>query len=165
MAAAMIGFFSSVYGQDRPVMTVVEPNRSDCLYRTAQANDGKLHYVTGSMDTIMAGLACGEPCSIGWEVLKDCVDHFISCPEYTAAKGMRILGNPEATDPRIISGESGAVTTGCVAEIMTNPRLESIRRALQLDKTSRVLCFSTEGNTDQDHYRAIVWDGTYPSKG
>ena len=41
----------------------------------------------------MAGLACGEPCSIGWNVLRDYADNFISCPDYAAAQGMRVLGN------------------------------------------------------------------------
>ena len=163
MAAAMIGFFSALYGNDRPVMTVVEPNKADCLYRTAEAKDGKLHFVTGQMDTIMAGLACGEPCSIGWEILKNYTDNFISCPDYVAAKGMRMLGNPAANDWRVISGESGAATFGCIAEIMTNPELKPIKEALKLNENSRVLCFSTEGDTDRENYRAVVWDGRFPS--
>ncbi len=164
LATAMIGFFSGVYGKNRPIMTVVEPNRADCLYRTAEANDGKLHFVTGQMDTLMAGLACGEPCSIGWEILKYYTDHFISCPDYVAAKGMRILGNPIGDETRVISGESGAATIGCVAEIMTNPDLKYIKEAIKLDDTSSVLFFSTEGDTDSESYRAIVWDGRYPSE-
>lgn len=164
LAASMIGFFSDIYGKDRPIMTVVEPNRADCLYRTAEANDGKLRFVKGQLDTLMAGLACGEPCSIGWEILKNYTDHFISCPDYVAAKGMRILANPIGEEKRVISGESGAATIGCVAEIMTNPDLEHIKEALKLDENSRVLFFSTEGDTDRESYRAIVWDGRYPSE-
>lgn len=163
MAGAIAGFFSSVYGEDRPIITIVEPNKADCLFRTAEANDSELHFVTGQMDTIMAGLACGEPCSIAWQVLKNCADHFISCPDYVAAKGMRILGNPIRGDKSMISGESGAAAFGCVAEIMTNPMFKNIRKELQLDETSRVLFFSTEGDTDRKNYRAIVWDGKYPS--
>ena len=60
----------------------------------------------------MAGLACGEPNIIGWEVLKSCSKVFVSCPDWVAAKGMRILGNPLKEDKRVVSGESGAVTTG-----------------------------------------------------
>ena len=68
MAGAVAGFFASVYGEERPLITIVEPSQADCLFRTAEAADGKLHFVTGQMCTIMAGLACGEPCSIGWNV-------------------------------------------------------------------------------------------------
>ena len=161
MAGAMAGFFASLYSEDKPIITVVEPNRADCLFRTAKANDGALHFVTGDMDTIMAGLACGEPCSIAWEVLSDCADHFLSVPEYAAAKGMRILGNPAGNDDRVISGESGASAFGAVAAIMTEPELAPIRESLELDRNSRVLFFSTEGATDRENYRAIVWDGKY----
>lgn len=162
MAAAIAGLFTSIYGKERPVIVIVEPNRADCLYRTAKANDGQRHFVTGSMDTIMAGLACGEPSSIGWGILADCADHFLSCPDYAAAKGMRILGNPASGDRRVISGESGAAAFGCVAEIMTNPGLSQMKERLGLDENSRVLFFSTEGDTDRENYRAIVWDGKFP---
>ena len=163
MAAAIAGLFAAIHGEARPIITIVEPNKADCIFRTAQANDGKLHFVTGDMDTIMAGLACGEPCSIGWEILRDYADHFISCPDYVAAKGMRILGNPAAGDDRVISGESGASCFGCVAEIMTNPELVWLREKLGLDENARVLFFSTEGDTDKENYRSIVWDGKYSS--
>lgn len=163
MAGAVTGFFSNVYKEDRPIITIVEPNKADCLFRTAEANDGKLHFVTGDMNTIMAGLACGEPCSIGWNVLHSYADNFISCPDYAAAKGMRILGNPEGKDGKVISGESGAATIGCVAEIMTNPDLAWLKEKLQLDENSKVLFFSTEGDTDKENYKAVVWDGKYPS--
>jgi len=164
MAGAIAGFFASVYGEDRPRIVIVEPNKADCIYRTAEAADGKLHCVSGDMDTIMAGLACGEPCGLAWEILKHCADHFISCPDYVAAKGMRMLGNPAGQDGRLISGESGASTFGCAAEIMTNPELAWMKDELGLDGHSRVLFFSTEGDTDKENYRAIVWDWKHPAR-
>ncbi len=164
MAGAVTGLFAACCGENRPVVTIVEPEKANCLYQTAKANDGQRHFVTGEMNTIMAGLACGEPCSIGWNILADYADHFISCPDYVAAKGMRILGNPAGKDDRVISGESGAATFGCVAEIMTNPALAWMKEKLGLNETSRVLFFSTEGDTDRENYRAIVWDGKYPSR-
>lgn len=162
MAGAVTGFFASIYGEERPVITIVEPNKADCVYRTAEAADGKLHFVTGEMNTIMAGLACGEPCSIGWNVLRDYADNFISCPDYMAAQGMRILASPVKGDQQIISGESGAAAFGCVTEIMRDPKYGDIREKLGLNENSRVLFFSTEGDTDKENYRSIVWDGAYP---
>lgn len=108
MAGAMTGFFSNLYQEEKPTIVIVEPAKADCLYRTAKADDGKLHNVTGEMHTIMAGLACGEPCSIGWEVLKGYADAFVRCPEYVAADGMRILAAPAKGDEAIVAGESGA---------------------------------------------------------
>lgn len=163
LAGAVAGFFDQAYPNDRPIITIVEPNKADCIYRTAEARDGQRHFVTGDMDTIMAGLACGEPNTISWEVLKNCADNFVSCPDYTAAKGMRLLGNPLPGDRQVISGESGAATTGLLAEILQKPELGWMKEKLQLDTSSRVLLFSTEGDTDRDNYRKIVWDGLYPS--
>ncbi len=163
MAGAVAGFFANYYGGDCPVITVVEPHNANCLFRTAQAGDGRLHNVGGNLSTIMAGLACGEPCSIAWRVLEACAQNFLSVPDYVAAKGMRVLGSPLGGDPRIISGESGAATAGLVAEIMENDAHIQLRRQLKLDRDSRILCISTEGDTDRENYRKIVWDGQCPS--
>lgn len=160
-AGAVQGFFASVYGENRPITTIVEPNKANCIYKTVEKNDGKLHFVTGDMDTIMAGLACGEPCRIGYEVLRDYSDNFVSCPDYVTAKGMRVMGNPIGDDKKIISGESGAVTLGLVAEIMENKELAWLKEKLKLDGNSRILCFSTEGDTDKENYRDIVWNGKH----
>ncbi len=111
------------------------------------------------MDTIMVGLACGEPNPMGWRILWDYADVFISCPDHIAANGMRILGNPLREDPRIVSGESGAVTTGILVEILRNEHMKEIREQLLLDKDSKILVWSTEGDTDRVNYRKIVWDG------
>ena len=86
----MAGYFTNVYTENKPVITVVEPNKADCLFRTAKAADGQMHFVTEEMNTIMAGLACGEPCPIAWEVLRGCADDFISFPDYAAAKGEKV---------------------------------------------------------------------------
>ena len=163
MAGALAAFFSDYYQKEKPTIIIVEPNKADCIYRTAQADDGKLHVVTGEMNTIMAGLACGEPCTVGWDMLKNYADYFVSMPDYVAAKGMRILGNPITGDEKIISGESGASTTGFVAELMMNESLGYLRKMIGINKESKVLCFSTEGDTDKKNYRDIVWDGLHPS--
>ncbi|NLO84383.1 MAG: diaminopropionate ammonia-lyase [Clostridiales bacterium] len=161
MASAMAAFLSSYYGKDRPIITVIEPEKANCLFNTAKANDGKLHFVTGEMNTIMAGLACGEPCTIGWEVLKDCVDAFISCPDYVAADGMRIMAAPVKGDEAVISGESGAATLGCVANILMDSDLSELKQQLKIDENSRLLFISTEGDTDKKNYRDVVWGGKY----
>lgn len=162
MAGAITGFFADLYGEDCPIITIVEPDKADCIYKTAKENDGTLHVVTGSLDTIMAGLACGEPCSIGWNILRDYADNFVSIPDYVAAKGMRVLGNPLGNDKRVISGESGAATLGLVAEVLSTKEWNWLRERLKLDEKTKILCISTEGDTDKKNYRDIVWDGLYP---
>ena len=142
---------------------IVESNLADCLYKSAIANDEQPRIVTGDMATIMAGLACGEPNRIGWEVLRDYSDAFFSCPDEVAAKGMRLLGNPLGTDSRVISGESGAVTAGLLALLLEKKDLLDAKDSLKFDKDSHILLISTEGDTDPDKYRSVVWDGEYPS--
>lgn len=159
LAAGVQGVFASIYKDDCPTTTIVESNLADCLYRSAVAGDGVARSVGGDMQTIMAGLACGEANTIGWEILKNHSSMFVSCPDWVAAYGMRVLGSPLKNDPHVISGESGAVTTGLLVEIMKNDEYKELREKLNLNKDSKVLLFSTEGDTDPDKYRSIVWDG------
>ena len=159
MSGAMSAFFADCYREGRPTVVIVEPDAADCAFRTAEADDGVLHKVDGDLASIMVGLSCGEPCTIGWEMLRRYADHFVSVTDETAERGMRILANPVGGDTPIVSGESGAVTIGLVAELMTNENLADIRDAIGLGATSRVLCISTEGNTDKESYQRIVYGG------
>ncbi|HHD2752110.1 TPA: diaminopropionate ammonia-lyase [Clostridium perfringens] len=158
LAGAVQGFFASEFGEECPKTIIVESNLADCFYKSAIADDGEARFVGGDMQTIMAGLACGEPNTIGWEVLKNHSTAFVSCPDWVSAKGMRILGNPLKGDEKVTSGESGAVTTGLLYEIMTNEDYKDLKEALELNENSRVLLFSTEGDTDPEKYREIVWN-------
>ena len=163
-AAAVQAFLVNAYHDAPPKVIIVEPNAADCIFKSFEADDGKAKFVGGEMNTIMAGLACGEPNTIGWEILRNLSDMAISCPDWVSAYGMRVLGNPLGSDERVISGESGALPAGIASLIMTSDKLLPIRKALCIDETSRILVFSTEGDTDPEKYRSIVWNGEYPSK-
>ncbi|HHN8468950.1 diaminopropionate ammonia-lyase [Clostridioides difficile] len=162
LAGAVQGYVASIY-DECPITVVVEADEADCYYKSAEAGDGKPRFVGGDMPTIMAGLACGEPNTIGFEVLKNHAAAFVSAPDWVSAKGMRTLGNPLNGDEKVISGESGAVTTGLLVAAMEREDLADLRIDLKLDENSRILLISTEGDTDPDKYRSIVWDGEYPS--
>ncbi len=162
LAASVIGFYRQLFGVNDPVAVVVEPDKAACLYQSAQIGDGKPHSFSGDLDTIMAGLACGDPSPLAWGILRDCADMFLSCPDYVAAKGMRVYGVPLRGDPFIVSGESGAVTLGALMFIMERPELRDLRERLGLDRSSQVLLINSEGNTDPNHFRRIVWDGADP---
>ncbi len=161
MAAAVTGFLADAYGADCPKIVILESEQADCYYRTAAANDGTLHLVGGEMDTIMAGLACGEPTNLGWPTLRDHAWGFVSLDDSITATGMRILTAPVPGDPRVISGESGAVGLGLCYALMTDERYKDLRDKLELNAGSSVLCFSTEGDTDRNNYRKIVWEGAW----
>ena len=162
MAGAVAAFLAAVYGKNRPQVITVEPFTADCIFRTAQADDGMLHCCDGEqMHTIMAGLCCGEPCSVAWEFLRDCADFAVRMADGIAATGMRVLGNPMPGDERIVSGESGASAFGAAFELLTCPDCAEEREQIGLDAGSVILVISTEGDTDRKNYRDIVWSGKY----
>ena len=164
MAGAMAGFIADYYKERRPLITIVEPNQADCIYRTALANDGQLHTVGGALDSIMAGLCCGEPCSLGWRQLAAYADNFVAMPDRAAALGMRVLGSPMGSDAAVVAGESGAAGFGLAIAALWEQDLAELKRSLQLDAKSVILCISTEGATDVANYRRIMWEGAWSWK-
>ena len=142
----------------------MEPDLADCYYQSGLQGDGKPVNVGGDMQTLMAGLACGEPNIVGFEILKNYATAFLSCPDYVAAKGMRVLAAPLKGDKPVTSGESGAATLGALFNILKDESYAELKKELKLDENSKILFFSTEGDTDPEKYRDIVWDGEYRTK-
>lgn len=164
-AGAVQGYLSHLYGDDRPITIICEPHGANCIYKSMEANDGKPHNVTGDLTTIMAGLACGEPNTISWKILRDNSDFSISCDDSIAARGMRVLSSPLGNDQRVISGESGAVGLGLFTVLCEKKdEYKELMAALKIDENSRILCISTEGDTDVEGYRNVVWNGANCNK-
>ncbi len=161
LAGAVVGYFTNLYPNDPPKFVVMEAKAADCLYRGAVAGDGDPRIVDSDLTTIMAGLACGEPNILSWDILRNHVSAFVSCPDWVSARGMRMLGMPVKGDPSVVSGESGAVGMGLISAIMEDDTYRDLREHLELDRFSQVLMFSTEGDTDPEKYRRILWDGEY----
>ena len=161
LAAAVTGFFANMYGDEKPIITIVEPDVADCIYKSVE----KMERVTvgGAMSTIMAGLACGEPNTFGLQVLFDYAENFINVPDKYAAHGMRVLAAPLQGDPQVISGESGAAPFGAIMKVLTAESLKEYKEVLKIDENSTLLFFSTEGDTDRKNFLDVVWDGKYPS--
>ena len=163
LAGAVVGYFANRFPTDPPKFIVMEAQIADCLYQGAAAGDGKPRVVGGDLQTIMAGLACGEPNTISWDILRNHVTAFLSCPDWVAARGMRMLAAPVKGDQAVCSGESGAVGMGAISTLMEDDVYRELREALELGPDSKVLMFSTEGDTDPEKYREIVWGGAYPT--
>ena len=161
MAAGVAAVLKNAYPENPPTIIVVEPTTADCFYRSAAADDGKRHFAEGDMKTIMAGLACGEPCSLAWDILTHTSDFALTCEDFTAADAMRILGAPLGDDSRIISGESGASGVGAALALLCRPENKAIADEIGLGKDSTILCISTEGATDRERYRDITWHGAF----
>ncbi len=164
MAGSMIGYLANRYEGCRPLFAVVEPENIAGIYYSVKVNDGNPHAAVIQEPTIMAGLNCGEPCTITWPVIRDFADWYFKCHDELAAKGMRLLAKPMGEDEKIVSGESGAVTLGLVYEICSNEKYAEIRQLLSLDENSVVLCFNTEGDTDPEQYNRIVYSEFLPKE-
>lgn len=162
LAAATVGFYSSLFPEDPPIFVVVEPDKAPCVYESIKVGDGRCHSVKGALDTIMAGLACGDPSPVAFDILNANADIFVQVPDYVASRGMRILSCPLKGDPFVISGESGAVPLGALFTLKNDNCPEDLKKALRLDEHSNVFMINTEGNTDPIQFRKIIWDGSNP---
>ncbi|QFQ81124.1 diaminopropionate ammonia-lyase [Vibrio harveyi] len=155
MAGGVLGYLADRLDPTKFDTIIAEPKAADCIYRSGTSEAGNIINVTGDLSSIMAGLACGEPNPVTWPILRDCSRYFIALEDNVAATGMRMYGNPLTGDKAITSGESGAITLGALNEIVKN------NGNVGLNEDSVVLLFSTEGDTNPEHYRRIVWEGAF----
>ncbi|CAK9020214.1 unnamed protein product [Durusdinium trenchii] len=152
MAAAVVGHFSALRvsnGYRMPRFLVLEPKNAACGLESMR-NDGKLTEVTGELDTMIAGLACGVPSSIAWPILREHVSAFVSVEDEIAGNGMRLLHRHG-----IEAGECGGAAAGLLEHIMSSncQTATALREALALGADSQVLIINTEGATDPENYR------------
>ena len=153
-AASIFSCFSN-RNTKKPKLILLEPSGAACFYNSLKVGDGNPH-LTKNLDTIMAGLSCGMPSLLAWDIICSNADFFTICKDSIAIKGMQILAKPYENDTPVISGESGAVPIGFLNEICTNQAYIDLRDDLGLDSDSTVLFFSTEGDTDPDLYHRVV---------
>lgn len=151
LAAAVCGYFWERDGSERPIFVVVEPDRADCLTQSAKA--GRLTAVTGDIDTLMAGLACGEVSHLAWEILEHGTDGFCVINDQAAVEAMRLLARPLGNDPVIVAGESAVAG---VAAAVAACQSEAARQVLGLTADSRILFFGSEAATDPQLYEQLV---------
>ena len=149
-ASIFSSFISST--KQQPKFILLEPSGAACFFNSVKVGDKKPH-LTPDLNTMMAGLSCGMPSILAWDIIVPIADIFVICEDNIAIKGMQILSQPTEGDPSIISGESGAVPIGFLHEVATNPLYLDLRDQLQLDVSSKVLFFSTEGDTDPELYK------------
>jgi diaminopropionate ammonia-lyase len=151
LAAAACSQLWQVFGYRRPIYVVVEPDKADCLYQSAVA--GKPTPVHGPLDTIMAGLACGEVSLLAWKILEPGADAFMTITDEAAAEMMRVLAFSPYGDERIVAGESAVAGLAGLSIAACD---SSARSRLDLGPESVALLFGTEGATDLEVYQKIV---------
>jgi diaminopropionate ammonia-lyase len=138
-------------GERRTRFIMVEPEQADCLYQSAVR--GVAAHATGSVDSVMAGLACGETSPLAWRFLRVLADAFMTIPDPAAIEAMRIFARGSHRDVPIVAGESGAA--GLAGLIQASGNTED-RAALGLDERSNVLLLNTEGATAPALYRQLT---------
>jgi diaminopropionate ammonia-lyase len=151
LAAAVCGQFWQAYGEARPITVTVEPHSAACWFESFKAGEPVI--LSGELDSLMAGLACGEISPLSWPILKPGAHAAMTIPDEAAAETMRLLAAGGGGDQPIVGGESGVA--GLAAFLLACQDAEA-RTHLRLDETSRVVVIGSEGDTDPETYRNIV---------
>jgi diaminopropionate ammonia-lyase len=151
MAAAVVAQMWRRYGSARPMIVLADPLNSACWLETIRA--GKPTAVEGDLDTLMAGLACGEISALAWTILEHAADAVIALSDDTAIDGMRMLAEGRHGDAPLVAGESAVAG---LMGIVTAAATPNARTKLGLDENAHILVFGTEGATDSLVYKQYV---------
>lgn len=151
MAAAICARFWQHWAAARPRLVVVEPDRAACLYESARA--GRPVALTGDLDTVMAGLSCGEVSALAWPVLAAGAEDFMTVGDDLAIDTVRFLADGAGGDTPFVAGETGVAGLAGLRAAAADPAL---RAALALGPASRVLIIGSEGDTDPEIYHRIA---------
>ena len=150
MAAAMIAGIAR-YLNNIPEIIVVEPDSAACVLESIKS--GKIEKIDIKRESLMGGMSCGEVSLVPWEILKNSVKYCISLPDDDIAKTMKLLGNANFSNEKIIAGENSAPG---VISLITSCEDEEIKEKIKLNKNSNVLLIGCEGDTDKDMYQKLV---------
>ncbi|MFT5218380.1 MAG: diaminopropionate ammonia-lyase [Planctomycetota bacterium] len=148
LAASVCAYFWELWGDRRPRFIIVEPEQANCIQQSIRA--GKPVVVEGDLDTLMAGLACGEVSALAWEVLKHGADDLLTISENAVPACMKLLANSK---PSIEAGESAVAGIGGLIAARDDAQLSN---ALGLDESSKVFILGTEGATDPELYQQLI---------
>lgn len=151
MAAGLASYFWEYHGAQRPCFVSVEPAQADCLLQSAI--QGRPAKATGTVDSVMAGLACGETSPLAWRFLQPCVDVFMTIEDEQAIEAMRTLAQGSERDTPIVVGESGVAGLAALEWLRRDPQRSE---QVGLSAESRVLIISTEGATAPREYTRLV---------
>lgn len=151
LPAGILAHFWEFHGTQRPTSVIVEPVQADCLYQSARV--GHASHATGSVDSVMAGLACGDASPLAWKILQGAADYFMTIEDADAVATIRQLAAGSVRDIPIVAGESGAAGLAGLKVVCQDALL---RAKIGLDSHSRVLVISSEGATAPEGYQAQV---------
>lgn len=153
LAAAVIAYLWETQGESQtPIFVIVEPRRADCLYQSAAC--GKPTAAKGDLQTLMAGLACGEVSRVAWPILWRGAEFFMAVEDSAAIACMRLLYRGAPGQASIVAGESGVAGLAGLLAVVNDSH--GARALLRLDSASSVLLIGSEGATDPEIFRSLV---------
>ena len=150
MAGAMISGIAR-YLQNVPEIIIVEPDSAACVMESIKT--GKIEKIDIKRESLMCGMSCGEVSLVPWEILKNAVKYCISLPDDDIAKTMKLLGNGNFSNKKIIAGENSAPG---VISLIASCEDEKIKDKIKLNKNSNILLIGCEGDTDQEMYQKLI---------
>ncbi len=151
LAAGVIAALFQYWKAETPRVVIVEPALAACLFESAKA--GRATHFAITEETLMAGLSCGEPSELAWEILAEEASDFLTIPDTIVAPTVRLLARPAGSDPVVEAGESAVAG---LAALIAARRDKVLSAKLGLDETSRVLLIGSEGVTDPDIFQRIM---------
>lgn len=151
LAAGVAAGLRQYWGDASPRVVIVEPELAACLFESGKA--GAATNVAIAVETLMAGLSCGEPSPLAWEILDEEASDFLTIPESLVAPSVRLLAAPLEGDTAIEAGESAIAGLAALIAARADAGLSE---ALGLDESARVLLIGSEGVTDEAIFNMIM---------
>ncbi|RSL85171.1 hypothetical protein CEP51_003488 [Fusarium floridanum] len=131
-------------GTSTTVVTV-EPDTAACLRKSLERGEFTTIPTSG---TIMAGLNCGVPSTIAWDLLKDGVDASVTVSDFESHQAALYLQSQG-----VEAGPCGAASLAALRRLTP-----SDKQTLGLNDKSVVVLFCTERNRDYDIPRDVSGD-------
>ena len=150
MAGAMMAGVAR-YLKDIPISIIVEPVSAACVMESIKS--GKIEKIDIKSESLMGGMSCGEVSLVPWEILKSSIKYCISLPDDDIAKTMKLLGNANFSNDKIVAGENAVPG---VISLIASCEDENVKEKIQLDKNSNILLIGCEGDTDKEMYQKLI---------
>ncbi|NVO56069.1 diaminopropionate ammonia-lyase [Rhodobacteraceae bacterium B1Z28] len=151
LAAGVAAGLRQYWGAESPRVVIVEPELAACLFESGRA--GAPTNFAIAEETLMAGLSCGEPSGMAWEILAEEAADFLTIPESVVAPTVRLMARPLQGDTAVEVGESAIAGLAALIAVRQDAALSA---KLGLDAQSRVLLIGSEGVTDPDIFARIM---------
>lgn len=149
LAAAVVAHLWETFGEDRPIVTIVEPESAACFFESVRYRS--ISEWTSRMDTQLVCLACARLSILSWPILRAGADFAMTIPDEAAFEAMRSLANVSAD--AIACGECGAAGLGGLQTALAQMQTSN---EMRLGPDSNVLIVGSEGPLNASLYRQIT---------